>query len=249
MSIKVISQNVMCWEREDNSYRERRKMLRRVFELHSADLIGLQEVTPKWKKYFDRDLKDFDGIFKYRGEESLEAVPIYWKRGKFEKIDGGYFWLSETPEKESKSWGTACTRITTWVCLKDKTTGKSFAYVNTHLDHISELARVEGIKLIVRFIAEKFGKDMPLILTGDFNAEPGSETIRIAGELLRDTRHIAKSTTDEITWHAYGEHKSQIIDYVFVSEGVKCSKFEVIKETDGATVQSDHYAVAATLEV
>lgn len=239
----------MCWEREDNSYRERRKLLEKVFLSHGADLIGLQEVTPVWKFHFRRTLRDFDRIFMYRSEKSQEAVPIYWKRDRFEKLDGGYFWLSETPEVESRSWGTACTRITTWVCLRDMETGKSFAYVNTHLDHISETARVEGIRLIVRFIAEKFGADMPLILTGDFNAEPGSETIRIAGELLCDTRHTAKSSTDEITWHAYGKEPPQIIDYVFVSEGVKCSKFEVIKETDGATVQSDHYAVAATIEV
>lgn len=249
MSIKVISQNVMCWERKDNSYRKRRKMLRRVFDLHGADLIGLQEVTPTWKKYFEEDLEDFENIFKYRAKESFEAVPIYWKKEKFNKIDGGWFWLSETPEVSSRSWGTVCIRITTWVCLEEKATGKRFAFVNTHLDHVSEKARVEGIKLIVRFIEEKFGKDMPLILTGDFNATPDSETIRIANELLRNTRDIAKVTTDEITWHAYGESDPQIIDYVFVSNGVKCTKFEVIKETDGDTVQSDHYAVGATLEM
>ncbi len=249
MSIKVVSQNVMCWEREDNSYRERRKMLRRVFDLHGADLIGLQEVTPKWKKYFEDDLEDFDNIFMYRAEDSREAVPIYWKKDKFEKIDGGWFWLSETPEVSSGSWGTACIRITSWVCLEEKVTGKRFAFVNTHLDHVSEKARVEGIKLIVRFIEERFGKDMPLILTGDFNATPESETIRIANELLCNTRDVADKTTDEITWHAYGKSAPQIIDYVFVSSGVKCTKFEVIKETDGDTVQSDHYAVGATLDM
>ena len=34
MTIKVISQNVMCWERKDNSYSKRRKMLKKVFHDH-----------------------------------------------------------------------------------------------------------------------------------------------------------------------------------------------------------------------
>lgn len=239
----------MCWQAEHNSYDERHPFLSRVFNCHGADLIGLQEVTPRWNEYFKEDLKDFDGIFMYRAEDNKEAVPVYWKRDKFVKIDGGWFWLSETPEVSSGSWGTACIRITSWVCLEEKATGKRFAFVNTHLDHRSELARVEGIKLIVRFIAEKFGADLPLILTGDFNAEPDSETIRIANELLRDTREIADVSTDEVTFHGLGYEDPCIIDYVFVSDNVKCDSFEIIKETNGETAQSDHYGVGATLEV
>lgn len=249
MKLNVISQNVMCWQAEHNSYEERRVLLQKVFNNHGADLIGIQEATPTWKKYFDEDLRDFDGILKYRGEESREAVPIYWRRDRFEKIDGGWFWLSETPDMESRGWGAACLRITTWACLEEKETGGRFAFVNTHLDHVSEEARVNGIKLIVSFIAERFGADMPLILTGDFNTEPGSTTISITKELLSDTRDIADSANLGYTFNDIRNGEKMTIDYVFVSEQFKCSRMDIIDETVGKTRQSDHYAVIAELEL
>lgn len=249
MSIKVITQNVMCWSTDYNSHKERRPLLKRVFTDYGADLLGLQEVTPKWNDYFVEDLRDFDSIFKYRGENDREAAPLYWKRDKFVKLDGGYFWLSDTPDKESVGWGAACSRITTWVHLREKKTGKEFAFVNTHLDHTSESARINGIKLIKSFIAGKFGENMPIILTGDFNSTPDSATIKTAKEMLNDTRDVADISSDELTHTEFGRIPPNTIDYIFVTDNISCRRMEVIKEISGKTEQSDHYGVLAELEL
>ena len=83
MSIKIISQNVMCWEKENiGTYAIRRPLLKKVFLNYNADIIGMQEVTNVWEEYFDKDLKDFKKLLVYRGRKNKEAGPIFWKDDK-----------------------------------------------------------------------------------------------------------------------------------------------------------------------
>ena len=66
--------------------------------------------------------------------------------------------------------------------------------------------QVKGIEQICAFIRQRFGDGMPLILTGDFNAQPDSRVIAVTNTLLQDARSAAKTTTDGITFHGFGEH-------------------------------------------
>lgn len=250
MKINIISQNVMCWEKENvGTYEIRRPLLKNVFRNYGADIIGMQEVTERWEKYFDNDLRDFGKFLVYRGKNNKEAVPIYWRKDKLEVVDSGYFWLSETPERESYGWCAGCLRITCWILFRCKETGKEFTFVNTHLDHISKEARINGLQLIYDFIEKRFGKDFPLILTGDFNAQPNSETISKADILLNSARNIAKKTTDEITFHGYSKDSGQIIDYIYLSRSITCNQFTIIKEFNDGIPQSDHYGIMAEIDI
>ena len=250
MSKKMISQNVMCWEKEEiGTYSIRRPLLKNIFCNYGADIIGMQEVTSVWEKHFDSDLTGFEKLLVYRGKKNKEAVPIFWKKDKLEALDHGHFWLSETPDTESFGWNAACLRITCWVLFKHKETDKTFAFVNTHLDHISEEARINGLKLIRNFTEKQFGKDMPLVLTGDFNALPDSETIKNANTLFNDARKVAKETTNEITFHGYSDSINQIIDYIYLSDTIQCEKFRVLKEFNEGKPQSDHYGLLAEINL
>ena len=63
--------------------------------------------------------------------------------------------------------------MATWVVLHDREGGREFLFVNTHLDHVGQVARDEGVNLLRERI-EALRGDRPVILTGDFNSEPGS---------------------------------------------------------------------------
>lgn len=249
--IKVMSQNVMCWQHEEiGSFANRRPLLKKAFLEHGADVIGMQEMIPQLEDFFKEDLSGFEYINKYRKTDNLEGAPIFWNPETVEKLDGGWFWLSETPEEESIGWDAKCYRITCWVRLREKATGKEFVFVNTHLDHRGETARQEGIKLICRFIEERFGADMPLVLTGDFNALPDSPTLDTANSLLTDARAKAKNTTDHGTFHGFGKREPAItIDYIYLTDNIDCTDFEMVIERNGESIQSDHYGIAATLEL
>lgn len=137
---------------------------------HNPDVIGFQEMQiPNTETYAVR-LPDYGvrpGI-----TVDVEKVsgwvmhnPIYW-RG-FEKVDCGGFYLSPTPDTWSKGWDASFVRSATWAILRSDDV--TFLYINTHLDHIGETARVESAKLIVQKIAE-IGGDLPAIVTADFNS-------------------------------------------------------------------------------
>ena len=242
--VRVMSQNVLCGNIE-----VRRTMMRRALTGHRADFICLQEVTPLWKQYFEEDLSDFESIFMYRGENSLEAVPIYWRRDCAELLDSGHFWLSETPEIESSSWGSGCLRIATYGLFQMKGTNVRLAVINTHLDHRSREARLGGIRLIRSFAEKHFESELPLILTGDFNAPRGEATITIADSFMCDTRLSAARTTFDMTMsdNGYGEKTNVTIDYIFARRGMRCTSFEVISKMGDAGPQSDHLGVMAEL--
>ena len=116
-----------------------------------------------------------------------EASCIFYRKDRFECLATDTFWLSETPRvPASKSWNTACTRVCTWGLFKDRFTGKTFRYFNTHLDHISSQARVEGMKMILHEMGQ-IAQGETVFLTGDLNdsferipAEETAEGMRAA---------------------------------------------------------------------
>ena len=76
----------------------------------------------------------FEIFNKYRCETTeLESSPILWRKDKFECIKTGYFWLSDTPEVESKGWDEEydCYRMCVYVILQDKESGY-FSYETTN---------------------------------------------------------------------------------------------------------------------
>ena len=250
MSLRIMSQNVMCWGVEGESALEmRRPLMKRAVIESGADVIGFQEVTPAWKEYFDKDLSDFENYLVYRSEKSLEGTPIYWNPKRVKLLDKGHFWLSETPEVSSLGWDAACVRITCWALFREKESGKSFAFVNTHLDHKGMTAQKKGIEQICAFVRERFGAGMPLVLTGDFNAPPDSEVIKTANSLLCDSRFSARRTTDKPTFHGFGKCDPVTIDYIYLSKNIACEKFEIVNIHQKQTFHSDHFGLISVVNI
>ena len=248
MSVKVMSQNVMCWEASPNAlFVNRRPLIKRAVLESGADVIGFQEVKPSWTEWLTADLDGFEHYTVYRDKERPEGTPVYWNPKRVKKLDCGHFWLSETPDTESIGWDANCKRIACWVLFEAVEDGKKFVFVNTHLDHRGENARINGINLVCDFIKKKFN-DIPLVLTGDFNATPDSATIKAANGLLCDARTAFGITEFEPTFHGFSEVNS-VIDYIYVSRNVKCTDFKMIKTNHNGTILSDHYGLFAKLEI
>ena len=246
MKIKILTQNVMCWEAEGGKHPVRRERMKMLFSRLDPDLIGAQEVTERWREYFDRDLPDYNSVFSYRGKDDHEATPLYYKKDRFEAVDEGVFWLSETPEKESFGPGAGCLRTAIWAVLREKESGEGLLFVNTHLDYRSAAARELGARLLRDFITSR--ADIPAVLTGDFNDTSFSAAIETVKEFMTDSRLEAKATEETNTHSSeYGGAADASIDYVFL-RGLAPSRYSVEKECDGPYAQSDHYAVFVEAE-
>ncbi len=198
------------------------------------------------------------GVGRIDGVDKGEYSVILYKKDRFNEIESGNFWLSETPEVVgSLGWDGACERIATWAILEDISSKKQFFFINTHLDHVGKVARQEGVTLLLDR-ATTLSKGLPIIMTGDFNATPDSDVIKHVTDVsnpehLLHTKDIAveKSGT-EWTFHGFGRvpvERREFIDYVFVSKDIKVAKHSVLPEKLDGKFISDHSVVVAQIEI
>lgn len=175
-TLKVMSFNVQTENGTSVNFDLRAELLRDLLDELQPDSIGMQEVTTGW--IYRMDTFAFNASYAGVGEgrtDGGEASSIYYRKDKFDLIDSGTFWLSETPDVKGSSFENAnYPRICTWVHLRDKVTGFEYIHLNTHLDHNGNNSSSDGRALRtsqVRVLLEYVQKlpDVPMVLTGDFN--------------------------------------------------------------------------------
>ena len=227
---------------------------RQILEI-MPDSFGVQEATAEWMAALDADLEMYDwvGADMDSGGNPLDggvASPVFYLRDRFGLVDSGNFWLSDTPDVPSKYPGASRKRICTWALLKDKSTGETFVHINSHFDHVSEEARLQGGIIVNRFIEERFA-DTPVVFTVDLNTTEKEEAYAAASRNLTDTRNAAADSVFYGTYHA-GENpakrKDRIIDFIFCSERFSVSVYRTVTKGVGGRFSSDHFPVYADLK-
>lgn len=220
-----------------------------VQEALHDQMMDLQQRLPRYKTFGGgRD----DG--KTKGEYSA----IFYDTTRLQWLDGAMFWLSQTPEVPgSKGWDAAITRMVTWCKFKELQTQKIFFAFNTHFDHIGKLARAESAKLVLQKVKTIAGST-PAIFTGDFNATPSDEPIKIIidasnpdhltdSKAISTTPHYGPSGT--FTGFAPSERDDEPIDHIFIKNGIKVLKHAALSETWHGRFSSDHFPVLAVVEL
>lgn len=215
---------------------------------NDLDVIGMQEVLYDQKTYLEENLKGYEciGVGRTDGKTKGEYACIFYKKDKFEVLDQGNFWLSETPDVPgSRGWDAALERIVTWGKFRDKKSGKIFMAVNTHFDHIGTEARKQSALLIIEKIREIVGK-RPAIVTGDFNVTDQDEAYKTMVSnkfVLRDAFKISPSHGGvNYSFHSYAHipvEKREKIDFIFVTPSVDVIRTGIPKEVPGHFL-SDH---------
>lgn len=238
-------------DKPPNAWTCRVDRVRALIKLHRFDLMGLQEATEKQIDDLLTEGWAYVGVGRDDGKRGGEASCIFYKKARFEVLDSGTFWLSETPEVPgSKSWDTACTRICTWARMTDRKTGKAFVYFNTHLDHVSPTAKENGMALILKRI-KAIDKAIPVLLTGDMNSGPDSKPIAFAKAVLKDAKAISRTphTGPFGTSNSFNfkKEKTSRIDYIFVSTGVSVLTHATLDDSENSLYPSDHFPVVAEL--
>lgn len=248
--LHIVSFNIRAHNDADgNSIKERAPRLHSLIEPIEPDIIGFQEFSPMWEKPIDEYFGEkYEMFLKYRNEAvDLEACPILWRKDKFECVDTGYFWLSDTPEEPSFGWDALynCFRMCEYVILKDLDTDKQFVVMNTHLGFGDE-EQIKSVELIHEY--SKKISEYPTIILGDFNMIPSSAGYKRMSELFTDVNAATAKDMSQ-TYHGYKpeEHKEEHIDYCFISEGIKPMNQEIINDLVDGKYASDHYGLSIIL--
>lgn len=175
--IRVISYNVWVGGSTDDNVRA--DILRDFLDTYQPDSIGVQEDDPEWRAAF-KDRFVFNASYAgvgYTEDNDSEGCMIFYRVDKYELLDSGIFWLSDTPDvADSKFADAIYPRFCTWVHLRDRVTGQEYVHLNTHLDHKSNDVRKAQVKALLAYMAENFSFDVPMILTGDFNSTSQTST-------------------------------------------------------------------------
>ncbi len=244
----------------DNRWELRKEHVFQFMRDNQLDIIGYQEVLYSQLLDLQENLDEYDYISVGRddGDKAGEAVTIAFLKEKYEKLDGGTFWLSEYPDSiGSVGWDAALTRIASWAKLKDKRTDMVFMVVNTHFDHIGVEARKNSALLIISKIKEIVG-EYPAVVMGDFNVNDQSDayaTITTNEFVLNDSHKIAESTEGlSYTFHNFGridedEDGGQKIDFIFVTPSIRVLKSNIPSaQVDSVLYLTDHNPVLAEIE-
>ncbi|QEG00870.1 Endonuclease/Exonuclease/phosphatase family protein [Stieleria maiorica] len=212
------------------------------------DIIGLQEVTEPQFAQLRAGLTDFDsyGVGRDDGKSGGEHAPFFYRSDKFEVIDKGTFWLSESPETVGvKGWDAALPRTCTWIHFRDKRSGAEFYVANTHFDHRGAKARAESGKLLAKRLGQ-LPKELPIILMGDFNCMIDSEPYNAIVTSLTDARNASESdpTGPNSTWNGFKKiQPDRIIDHIFVRAADVRQLAVHDPKTDRGRFASDHLPV------
>ena len=91
------------------------------------------------------------------------------------------------------------------------------------------------------------------MLTGDLNADPESEPVKIITGQMQDSKVADKSMTmgPDGTFNGFDAEKpaTERIDYIFTSKnGISAVSYYVLRESRDGRFPSDHYPVVAELK-
>lgn len=266
--IRAMSFNIRYGTANDgiNRWDVRKDFLMETIEDFDPELLGTQETLASQRDYLSERMPDFDCVAAGRddGVEKGEMAALFYRKDRFERLDAGHFWLSETPDKVgSKGWDAALPRIATWVKLKDLRMPElePILFLNTHFDHQGERARAESARLI-RVKLAQIGQGCRCIITGDFNADPAQPPYRELfeleskgtgdkGPLLVDTLRAYTPTPqpEEGTFSGFDARKTggSRIDWIACSREFEVRLAGIDRTSLEGRTPSDHFPVTAVL--
>jgi endonuclease/exonuclease/phosphatase family metal-dependent hydrolase len=225
-------------------------------------LIGFQEFEQShWDTYRQR-LPEYDS-FITDSQGGLLENSIFWKSDRFERVSSGMSWLSPTPHVPSAAWGASDPATTAWVHLRSCQSGTELLHLNTHLDALSEPARVHSTHLILDSLAQfQAGAEAPMIVTGDFNCNPGSPAYELfMSHGFVDSYRAAGhgDSAESSTFHAFkgrefsaldsGEELFLRVDWILARGKLRTTSCTIVRDAEPPLYASDHYPVVAEMRL
>lgn len=227
---------------------------------HQVHLLGVQEALHDQMEDLQGELKEYKyvGVGRTDGKQKGEYSAIFYDTTRLRLLQSKTFWLSEHPDSiGQKGWDAAIERIVTWARFQDRKTGKQFFHFNTHFDHIGKEARRESARLLLQQVAG-IAKKTPVIVTGDFNAQPGDEPITVlldgtGPDHLIDAKSVSSlphyGPTGTFNGFRSKETGNQPIDYIFIKNGIRVMRHATLSQTWQGRFSSDHFPVFAAVEI
>lgn len=257
MNLNVISVNIRFNNPDDgvNAWPNRKSYLAEILHHHSPHIIATQEGRLGQLQEMEKELQDFELIAPHRDWIKERMYPSFFlKKDTFNVTHSFDKWLSETPDVPgSKSFDSTFPRLMTGMMLSFKDTDQEFFLVNTHFDHIKASTRLGQAKVLCSEVKKLLIPQQQLILLGDYNDSPDSETrkqIETCFPQLNDSWSLFNSE-EETSHHGFNSpiNAESRIDWILVDKRIQVLESFLDKSHQGELYPSDHYPVIAKLQV
>lgn len=214
-------------------------------------LVGLQEVKNNQLKdilsLLGPDWGHF-GVGREDGKTRGEYAPVLFQKLQWELVGGQTRWLSETPDRPSKGWDSACERVVTLVDFVHRVLGRLVRFFNTHYDHKGRKARIQSSLQILGLMDKSSGA---AFLAGDFNSESHEEAYTTLSKSLVDlATACAEKAGFEYTDTGFDPaRKEKRIDFIWSMPGTAVLRHEIMSSQVDNFLFSDHRPVVAVYRV
>ena len=232
---------------------DRKDVLVETIQIHSPAILGTQETWDEQASYILSALPHYRAFGRGRfGDTRDKHNKIFYDARRLRLLDTGEIWISTTPTVPgSKDWDIPSPRMITWGKLR-LDDNRDLMVMNTHFPYGrgADEARRQTARLILEEIA-KLPPDLPILLTGDFNASPDGEVYRMLQPALKDAWTSATQTEGpEGTLHGFGRIQSgRRIDWLLYRNFARVLSAQVITHTARGLYPSDHYPIIADFEI
>ncbi len=259
--LRVMSFNLRYGTAHDgeNHWANRKEFVSETVAQFAPDLLGTQETLAFQKDFLAGKMPTYTsiGVGRDRGDDQGEMTALFFKTDRFELLDQGHFWLSESPAVPgSMSWDTSLTRMCSWIKLLDKQSEskRPILFMNTHFDHRGSEARTQSARLM-RQKSIELGVGCDVVMTGDFNAGVGSDPYQA---LFSDPpvatafvdSYAAKRPADEPGEATFSGFKSSTvsgarIDWIALRGSWEVLQTAIVRTSIAGRTPSDHFPVTA----
>lgn len=217
----------------------------------APDLLGLQEMGADDDIQAIVPLEQYTLVSYHLGDFQYGDSALLFRTSRFEQLDAGQVWLGNTPELPM-SLGfrkLSMIRYVNWVLLREKASGFTFMYVNTHFDNAG--ANKDPSAVLFRERVASLAKSLPMIVTGDFNTTAHEQRYGIftgadsQPPLLTNAYTLAHSPQV-----ADALHPDRRIDHIFVGGPCKVEAEQWLIDTrplKNGLPMSDHDPLVAKL--
>ncbi|OJJ47005.1 hypothetical protein ASPZODRAFT_131926 [Penicilliopsis zonata CBS 506.65] len=203
------------------------------------------------------------GVGRDDGRQAGEYSPIFYQPAVWELRHWETTWLSETPDRPSKSWDAASIRIVTSGVFTHRTSRRTVLAMSTHLDDQGARSRFEAASIILAKIDEYRAHDTygPLLagvfLAGDFNSRDYQEAYKVLTTDLADAFHAVNpvrryGNLNTFTGFSAEDESPKRIDYILLGRDDPWSVqgYAVLANRfDDGVFNSDHQAVIADVSL
>ena len=243
--MKVMSFNVKHISIEDIFFiwKKRYRRVAQFIRNEDPDVLGMQEITKKGKKFLSNYLPEYNivGESRHSGFFTDEYNPILIKK-KYKITSYKTYSLSDNIEKlGTKTKQDNFPRICVVVHMETKK--ERYVLINTHIDNSDFENRKRLLNILEKIIVKENNDNELIVIMGDYNMTIGNKNLAaFSKKYLNPFKDYTESTFPELS-------HLKPLDHIFLDKRLDFSDDKIHKNSNDRGFLSDHNPISCCIKL